>query len=218
MNQNPAHPRRRSRIAHFKAPFVISVAAPAVFGIGCGGKTDPISEQSALAHQAPVPGTPCDPALPQPDSSDYCPAAACIDGLWERPTCNPPAPPEPTCPEPPPTAPDDACTGAPSCQDGEWVFPIAACNPPPPSVYCPDEPPTAGDACDPYGLTCEYDYCGGLVPMFTCNNDTATWEALHLTSCNPPPPECFFDGSCGESADAGAPPTSTDAGAPDAGG
>ena len=31
---------RRSRIAHFKTPFLLSVAAPAALGVACGGRTD----------------------------------------------------------------------------------------------------------------------------------------------------------------------------------
>ena len=220
MTKTPAHPRRRSRIAHFKAPFVLSVAAPAVLGIACGGKTDPTSlDQAALA----VPGTPCEPSASEPESDGYCPPASCINGLWTRATCNPPAPPELTCPEPPPPSPDDSCPSTARCDDGEWVFDFVACNPPPSLDQCPEEPPAAGDSCDTYlgGLVCEYEFCGGPVPMFSCSSETRTWEAIPLLSCNPPPPECFFDNSCGqESTDAGAlpPPPGADAGAPDAGG
>ena len=221
MNQNPARSRRRSRIAHFKTPFVISVAAPAVFSVGCGGKLDPISERAALAHEAAVPGTACDPRLPPPESDGYCPPASCIDGLWEQPTCNPP--PVDDCLEPPPPSPDDSCPSTARCDDGEWVFDFVACNPPPSLDQCPEEPPAAGDSCGTYvgGLVCEYEFCGGPVPMFSCSSETRTWEAIPLLSCNPPPPECFFDNSCGqESTDAGAlpPPPGADAGAPDAGG
>lgn len=267
MSKTAGHPRR-SRIAHFKAPFILSVAAPAALALGCGGKTDGLDQTLEGAY--PVPGQPCDERATQSTGDAYhCPPPECINGRWEIATCNPPPILPSTCPGPMPPPPNSDCYGTASCVDGQWEYPLIACNPPPPpSLECPAEAPVAGDSCaghgaqqtcnyaycggsfpmftcnndgawealplptcnppplqldcpaEPpiagescefnFGQTCEYEFCGGRVPMFTCN-DQAIWEALPLLSCNPPPPPCFFDDTCGlGSADAGLAP---DAGA-----
>ena len=221
MLKTPAPPRRRSRIAHFKAPFVISVAAPALFGVACGGEAEPASlDQTALAGQSREPGSPCDDeGSLQPGSGNACPASVCLDGHWTTiPTCNPPPPEEPTCDGLPPASPDPECPSTPRCEDGEWVLDFVACNPPPPAPECPAELPTAGDSCAGYdGLTCEYEFCyGGLAPLVTCSAVTGLWEDILQPPCNPPPPPCFADFSCGASADAGAP--GSEVGASDGGG
>jgi hypothetical protein len=111
--------RRRSRIAHFKVPFVISVAAPGVT-MACGGEA----------------------GSPEP-------AAAVV--MYPQ-TNNPPPPPEI-------------------------------------STTCPGELPADGTTCSDYarGLTCDYDYCYGEVPMVQCDEAAGVWKHLPLPSCNPPP-------------------------------
>src|SRR5689334_881462 len=101
---------RRSRIAHFKTPFIISIAAPAVLGVACGGKTevdDRIggagSSSVANGGSAPIlppPYAPCNGTAP--DTAGPCSSAVCVDGQWEtiyNGGCNPPPPPATACPD-----------------------------------------------------------------------------------------------------------------------
>lgn len=117
--------RRRSRIAGFKAPFLVSVAGPAVIGLACGGQTEGGPEVPRLPDNPPActdepcaPGTVCPAEVPASGTSceayatgltcdgPYCygtePLVRCgVDGLWERlevPTCNPPPPERPSAP------------------------------------------------------------------------------------------------------------------------
>jgi hypothetical protein len=144
----------------------------------------------------------------QPDTS-----ATCLNGTWEVrvASCNPPAPPAPTCPatEPregdqcAPTVPAD-CTYhenecneangykspiAYSCRNGVWeVSGGGSCNPP--AQVCPTAPPQDGTPC--YGgLKCPYGDCYGAPTTFaTCTN--GTWNVLN-SSCNPPVPDAGGD-------------------------
>lgn len=155
---------RRSRIAHFKTPFLISVAAPAVFGLACGGKTeveDPIggagSSSVGNGGSAPIlppPSAPCNGTAP--DTGDSCSAAVCVDGHWQT-----------------------TYSGG--------------CNPPPPlATACPGVEPGAGTSCAGYihDLRCEYDFCGGITATRRCNGSTFLWEELISPgACNPPRPE-----------------------------
>ena len=156
----PSSPRR-SRIAHFKAPFILSVAGSAALGLGCGGKTDDLNrpnppylvDEEDVAQQ--LPPTACE-GDPPSGNTDACrgPIWMCVDGEWEQSyiSCNPPFPQSPICPE---------------------------------------SPADIGTSCASYlgGLSCEYDYCYGTTPMRRCNESTALWEDIPPPTCNPPPPE-----------------------------
>jgi hypothetical protein len=166
--------RRRSRISHFKTPFIVSIAMPTAFGVACGGQAE-VSEQEHGTREETGDSANTDAG-----------ASAPILPTAER-TCGPrPGPPLQggfTC----------APTAFPTCQDGVWVFPAAAvgvaCNPPFFDYACPTDEPVGGTACAGYapGLTCEYAYCYGLTPTVRCSE--GRWESLPLPSCNPPPPE-----------------------------
>lgn len=179
---------RRSRIAHFKTPFLVTVAAPIALGMGCGSKAEGTAEPTPIRGETPSPGGPCD----------------------ENIQCNPPPP--QGCEGPAPVMETTWCgTRVGECIDGEWVIPLISCNPPPPERDCPVEVPASGDSCAQPGQTCEYEYCyEPRVPMVTCS-ERGVWEALPVPTCNPPPP-CDYDSSCEPaSVDAGMPP-SADAG------
>lgn len=204
--------RRRSRIAHFKVPFVISVAAPAA-GLGCGGESawvdpnaalaqqqedtaflpsqnppGPVEPSGACPEQLPSFGATCDGHAPGLRCSyEYCygvePMVQCgaASGVWEElglPTCNPPPPDPPACPEEMPAAgsdcaPDDqicrypGCEGPESssatCRFGQWdvIYSVgAACNPPAVVPVCPILLPSLGAGCAFEGQACSYGLCG----------------------------------------------------------
>ena len=167
------NPRRRSRIAHFKAPFIVSVAAPAAFGLACGGKA---GDPDVGSHNPPAIG----------GSSGYVPPAKVppTGGSGGAASTRP-------CSGDPPTPPDSFC-GAYACVDGEWKAQPVGCNPPPilPPPACPATEPAIGTACPQFGggMTCDYEYCGGVVPTRHCSYGTGLWEPLPVQSCNPP--EC----------------------------
>jgi hypothetical protein len=157
---------RRSRIAHFKAPFIVSLAASAA--LGCGGKanvTDPDVLEVPLEENRPL-----------AETSEGCPSSLPSTGsacqVEETELCSY----YPNCPS---TA---------RCVDGSWDTTLLACNPPPPLQNCPDAEPEAGTTCWGYlaGLTCEYPFCYDTAPTVRCGADWE-WEALPLPSCNPPP-------------------------------
>jgi len=163
--------RRRSRIAQFKPPFVVSVAVPAALGLACGGKTVDVStddfdrddrERSSEARRGSSGGI--------------------IDN------------PQTTCAGPPPAVPYDGCGGGAACVNGEWVMTYVACNSPPPSFnLCPASVPEAGTSCAGYepGLGCDYPFCyGSTATMARCSAVSGSWESVPTPSCNPPEPEC----------------------------
>jgi hypothetical protein len=102
-------------------------------------------------------------------------SATCEGGLWQvgSASCNPPPPPEESCPEAPPAQGAgcadltldcgyDPCTnergviGA-RCVDHAWqVDEDYSCNPPPPEPECPEELPELGAPCDEAGMSCNY--------------------------------------------------------------
>jgi hypothetical protein len=150
---------RRSRIAHFKAPFIISVAGSAALGLGCGGKTD--AEAILTTNPPPQVGTvdgvsTCDGDPPSSNANSCTgPIWSCVDGKWEATTfsCNPPYAQSTVCPESP------AEIGT-SC--GGYL---------------------GGLSCD-YA-----DGCNGTSPLRRCSESTALWESILPPSCNPPPPD-----------------------------
>jgi hypothetical protein len=153
--------QRRSRIAQFKAPFILSVASSAA--IACGGKAD-VGEVGQVAENGGAPDTRCPEDLP---------AAGAPCSLAASELCS--------------YTPD--CPASARCVGGEWSTDILACNPPAPEpqAECPSAQPSAGSDCSEYasGLTCEYAYCyGSQVPMVVCAD--YTWQALPVPSCNPP--------------------------------
>lgn len=76
------------------------------------------------------------------------------------------------------------------CQTTEVIT-----NPPMPTCaeegncVCPASPPAEGSDCPDVGMSCAFDI-GGCPRDFTCEADG--WEE-HVTSCNPPPPDCPKD-------------------------
>jgi len=162
---------RRSRIAHFKTPFILSIAGSTALGLGCGGKTD-----AEVSSNRP----PANSSLAQGDAEDRLPPVLPETAL--------------PCEGTPPSSNTDACRGPIwRCVDGEWEQSYLSCNPPfpPPIETCPESPAEIGTPCgdDPPGLSCEYDYCYGKTPMRRCNESTALWEYIPVPTCNPPPPE-----------------------------
>jgi hypothetical protein len=163
----PSSPRR-SRIAHFKAPFILSVAGSAALGLGCGGKTEDLNR-------------PNPPSLWQADAEDGAPPVLPTTAL--------------PCEGEPPISDSDGCSGPWRCVDGQWKV-GQSCNPPPVrSTVCPTSPPDVGTSCGGYlngylgGLRCDYEYCyGATAPMRLCSESTGLWEEIPLPSCNPPPP------------------------------
>jgi hypothetical protein len=181
--------RRRSRIAHFKTPFIVSVAVPAVFGVACGGRAGSLEQEAGTERETDgTVNTATNPSAP-----------ILVTGV---PTCSG---------EPPRTY--TACSLTPYCEDGEWVVSYVTCNPPFVVLdTCPTAEPAGGTSCAGYspGLTCDYAYCYGLSPTVRCSEASGLWEGLPLPSCNPPPPEpecpsvppalgagCYYEGqSC----------------------
>lgn len=170
----PSSPRR-SRIAHFKAPFIISIAGSAALAPGCGGKSDADTTEHVTANPPPS------ESLAQSDAGDGLPprlptTAHPCDG--ESPSYIT------TC-------------GGPiwRCVDGEWEAAYFSCNPPPtPSEVCPTSAAEVGSFCGSYlgGLTCEYQYCyDATAPMRRCDESTLLWEEILPPTCNPPPPDSF---------------------------
>ena len=171
----PSSPRR-SRIAHFKTPFILSIAAPAVLGLGCGGKTDDVSDPDPIVARNPPPQT-------QTHTGDVL-----------LPDIQPPSP---ACEGDPPSNNASFCAGPIwRCVDGEWTPSSGSCNPPPPqSTICPDAPAEVGTSCWSYlgGLTCSYDFCyGATAPMRRCSETTYQWEEIAAPPCNPPPPDDLY--------------------------
>jgi hypothetical protein len=163
----PQTSRRRSRIAHFKAPFIVSLAASAA--LGCGGKAD-VTDNAVLniplAENGPLPG-----------NGEGCPDMFPNEGsacqLESTEVCS-------YFPGYPTTA---------RCMDGSWSTSQLTVNPPPPELQdCPEVEPQPGTACSGYvaDLTCEFPFCYGTAPTVRCSTDGA-WEALSLPTCNPPP-------------------------------
>src|SRR5262245_54915086 len=98
--------RKRSRIAHFKTTFIVSVAAPAALGLTCGGKTD--VDPDAMVGQAGSGATYNPPRLP-PDYNPLAPGVECQDNQTREG--------------------ENGCGGA-TCVDGKWAWLLIECNPP----------------------------------------------------------------------------------------
>jgi hypothetical protein len=176
--------RKRSRIAHFQAPFIVAVAAPAALGLACGGKTDVDPDTVGQAGNGPIYNPP--PYEP-PEYNPLAPGVECQDGQI--------------------LAGVDGCGGA-TCVAGRWAHYGVACNPPALSD-CPTVEPAIGSACGEYSgdLTCSYAFCyEAKLPTRRCSAVTGLWEAVPLPSCNPPAPsscspdmptagsDCIFEG------------------------
>jgi len=166
---------RRSRIAHFKAPFIVSVAAPAAIGLACGGKAE-VERLDPTWNPPQIGGS----------SGTYDPLAnvsPTSGGSGGMPSTQP-------CSGKPPVRDDSYCGGY-QCVNGEWQPVPSACNPPPLlAPTCPATEPQLGTPCAQFGggMVCEYEYCYGPAPTRRCSYATGLWEALPLPSCNPP--EC----------------------------
>jgi hypothetical protein len=159
---------RRSRIAHFRTPFIISVAAPAAFGVACGGKAE-IADAIGGAGSSSVSNG---------GSSAGGSAGSSTGGSAGSPSCSGPAP-----------AGAGYCGTV--CVNGQWVSEVAGCNPPPPPItVCPSVEPEVDASCAGYAgnLRCEYEFCGGVLPTRICNSSTGRWAELAPGICNPPAP------------------------------
>jgi hypothetical protein len=155
----------RSRIAHFKTPFIVSIAVPAALGLACGGRTDVAD------------------AIGGAGSSSVSDGGSSAGGSGGSASCSGPAPDATSSP--------CGSGGKATCIGGKWVVPYISCNPPPPPRIqaCPDLEPQVATSCADYAsdLRCSYDYCyGARVPTRRCNGSTSLWEELPLLSCNPP--------------------------------
>src|SRR6185295_4578536 len=158
--------RRRSRIAQFKAPFIVSVAGPAALGIACGGQAGTAAD---TADTAQAPGDRS--ALARADAG-VLPPQLPITAL----ACKGAAPVDPS-----------PCHADPVCEKGEWVLHSVSCNPPNLFRPCPASEPALGASCAGYpaDTSCEYEYCSGTQPTRRCNG-SQLWEQVPLPTCNPP--------------------------------
>jgi hypothetical protein len=220
----PQTSARRSRIAHFKVPCIVSLAASSA--LGCGGKAE-VSEQGGVLN------VPLADNVPLEETGEGCPAGV---------ACNPPPPERQDCPEVKPD-PGTSCSGYvaelaceyPYCYgrepmvrcgaDGAWEgLPLLSCNPPPPVVEpCPEAMPEPGSDCASEEQFCGYPGCQGPdSSTAACRHGQWLVEYSGGVVCNPPAvvpvcpsleptsgAGCAYDGQacsygiCGESSDAG---------------
>jgi hypothetical protein len=172
----PTPARRRSRIAHFQAPFLFSLAGTAA-GAGCGGyalsddaSADDQRRQVSQGGQSSV-----------PTNGDGTGGTAPVSSNPPR-ACNTPAPPP------------NACAVGWTCIDGEWD-PPPSCNPPwimpppaPPVEPCPAGLPVPGSDCSGEGQLCGYPGCEGATwDTATCSAGQWFVEMPPGPACNPPP-------------------------------
>lgn len=211
--------RRRSRIAHFKTPFLISLAGPASLGLACGGETleEPTAEvdTSGLIYNPPRCATPSTCVTQPPDLASQCPAevpepGSSCEGLVHGLSCD-----ISFCFR---IVPGRVCGG-----DGRWhELPMPTCSPPGlklPPASCSPEMPVPGSDCQEEGEECRYPGCEGPSASWArCTNGQWLVEYSIGPACNPPPvipvcpelepvagagcayaaQECGY-GSCGES-------------------
>jgi hypothetical protein len=224
--------RRCSRIAHFKVPFIVSVAAPMALGLACGGKmetdggsvtsvnppgngggtNEPVPNVSTTAGSGGMASsTQCSGnagSCPSPEVTPTCPAAEPELGtpcsqFGGGMTCD-----YEYCYE---LAPTRRCSYA----TGLWeALPLPSCNPP----ECPTSLPAAGSDCAGEGLECLYPICAPTPSSATCRY--GQWAVVYSAgaACNPPAvvpvcPEraivagenCWYDGQvCSHEACVGA--------------
>lgn len=183
---------RRSRISHFRTPFVVAVLAPvAALDMGCGGRTGepagPALGGGGTTHtgSSATAGSTGNPTS-IPDSTAGCPAERPLLGG----ACSGPA--ETVCRY----QPLPSCARGISCVNGSWRYTgDGACNPPWAfgGDRCPETQPEIGTSCSAYpsGEECAYEYCYGPAPLVRCSEQTVLWEAIPVPSCNPPGPEVF---------------------------
>jgi hypothetical protein len=169
--------RRRSRIARFKAPFIVSVPAPAALGWACGGRTE-TDNRGVDSVNPPSSGGSSGTLQPRPNTT---PTLA--GGRGGRTSSTP-------CSGKPPAPSNSHCGGEYRCVAGEWKETAASCDPPPVTPTCPATEPDLSTPCPQFGggMTCDYEYCYGLATTRRCSYATGLWESLPLPSCNPP--EC----------------------------
>lgn len=170
--------RRRSRISHFKAPFVVAVFTPvAALEAGCGARAEQASTEDSARQTAGAPSTPELAVNSHPDCPRLQPAAGSACSANEL-LCRYGA---------------DLCSSDRKCFEGSWISYGPTCNPPPvPNTTCPAEEPAIGTSCAGYGpgLSCEYPYCyDATAAKVRCAGETLLWEALPVPTCNPPAPE-----------------------------
>jgi hypothetical protein len=166
---------RRSRIAHFRTPFLLSVAAPAALGVACGGNADDIDgpEQTSSLAQAGAGGE---------APSAACPAAAadvgtsCLDFVGGL-TCE-----YEFCFS---SAPMRRCSES----TRRWEdIEVPSCNPPAPGLDgCPFELPVPGSDC----VTAEQPDCaypGSCEGSSTAVCRSGQWLVAYSSgpACNPP--------------------------------
>lgn len=158
----PTQTRRRSRIAHFKAPFVVAVVTTASLASGCGGVVDE-PELSVNPPELTINPPPSPIEVEERDDK----STGATDTTDIEPTYNPPEPLVVRECEPTPTAGSacdatavdcgDACgNGNYRCENGIWKVYYSGCNPPAPEVFttpdiifCADVPGVTADCLDP---------------------------------------------------------------------
>jgi hypothetical protein len=181
------HPRR-SRIGHFKSPFLVSLAGATV-AVACGGRSpdettaEPVGTQ--LASEQQQQGI-------EPGQQGAAGASGCgVSGFCESPA----APDDSPCPQEMPV-PGSACYGAgqgcrypgcagpeansATCVGGQWLVHYSSgpvCNPPEVVPVCPNREIPGGDECAYEGLSCISD-CAGVDSLagFVCRE--GTWQPV----------------------------------------
>jgi hypothetical protein len=213
---------RRSRIAHFKAPFLASVAGATVATLACGARIDDTSDGVGDTTQDSAnAGT----GGAGQHTSGYDPngvsngGSAGTAGYGNCPIgsfCNPPGyPPSYFCPSEMPVA-GSACydtgqtcsfpgcegpeSSTASCIGGQWLVQYSfgpACNPPAVIPVCPERALPIGEACAYDGQVCLGE-CDSLQRSGgSCSG--GTWQAV-IEPCG------FHDAGVAASVDAGSAP------------
>jgi len=178
----------RSRIRHFRAPVVVTLALGAM--PACSGKTagqgdgDDTTETAGQADGGDTTETAGQSDGGDTTATSSCPAAAPISGSdcdYAGPPCD-----------------YDYCGTIPTrvavCNDGAWAVSLTSCNPPPPPLAtCPAEMPQPGTYCDYVGPACGYGATSCGFPLQEAICVDSVW-LITATPCNPPPPTTVCPG------------------------
>ena len=165
------HTPRRSRIAHFKAPFIVSVVAPAALGLACGGK----SHDDGIFHPQNPPEVGGSSGTYDPLAKPSPTATGGAGGTTSTQQCSAERP-----------APDPSCHKEYRCENGEWQWVPTSCNPLGLPPVCPDSMPAAGSDCAADDQVCLYPVCEPDPSSATCHY--GQWVVVYSpgAACNPP--------------------------------